>query len=99
MTEGSETAGWIDVRRIIAMLPHRYPMLLVDRVLEIVPDRSIRAIKAVSINEPFFQGHFPGRPIMPGLLIVEALAQAAGVLAIDALGLEGSGKQIGRAHV
>lgn len=76
------------------MLPHRYPMLLVDRVLEIIPDRSIRAIKAVSINEPFFQGHFPGRPIMPGVLIVEALAQAAGVLAIDALGLEGSGKLV-----
>lgn len=76
------------------MLPHRYPMLLVDRVLEIVPDRSIRALKAVSINEPFFQGHFPGRPIMPGVLIVEALAQAAGVLAIDALGLEGSGKLV-----
>src|SRR3546814_829099 len=94
MTEVAETAGWIDVRRIMAMLPHRYPMLLVDRVLEIVPDRSIRAIKAVSINEPFFQGHFPGRPIMPGVLIVEALAQAAGVLAIDALGLEGSGKLV-----
>ena len=76
------------------MLPHRYPMLLVDRVLEIIPDQSIRAIKAVSINEPFFQGHFPGRPIMPGVLIVEALAQAAGVLAIDALGLEGTGKLV-----
>src|SRR3546814_1520149 len=84
----------MDVRRIMAMLPHRYPMLLVDRVLEIVPDHSIRAVKAVSMNEPFFQGHFPGRPIMPGVLIVEALAQAAGVLAIDALGLEGSGKLV-----
>src|SRR3546814_303420 len=94
MINGTEAAGRIDVRRIMAMLPHRYPMLLVDRVLEIVPDRSIRAIKAVSINVPFFQGHFPGRPIMPGVLIVEALAQAAGVLAIDALGLEGSGKLV-----
>src|SRR3546814_5525688 len=92
MTETGAAAGQMDVRRIMAMLPHRYPMLLVDRVLEIVPDHSIRAVKAVSMNEPFFQGHFPGRPIMPGVLIVEALAQAAGVLAIDALGLEGSGK-------
>src|SRR3546814_18522449 len=69
-------------------------MLLVDRVLEIVPDHSLRAVKAVSMNEPFFQGHFPGRPIMPAVLIVEAPAQAAGVLAIDALGLEGSGKLV-----
>lgn len=94
MAEADNTAGAIDVRRVMAMLPHRYPMLLVDRVLEIVPDRSIRALKAVSINEPFFQGHFPGRPIMPGVLIVEALAQAAGVLAINSLGLEGSGKLV-----
>ena len=94
MTETGAAAGQMDVRRIMAMLPHRYPMLLVDRVLEIVPDQSIRAVKAVSMNEPFFQGHFPGRPIMPGALIVEALAQAAGVLAIDALGLEGSGKLV-----
>ena len=64
----------------MAALPHRYPMLLVDRVEEIIPDRSIAAIKAVSINENFFNGHFPGRPIMPGVLIVEALAQAAGIL-------------------
>ena len=92
VTENS--AGAIDVRRVMAMLPHRYPMLLVDRVLEIIPDRSIRALKAVSINEPFFQGHFPGRPIMPGVLIIEALAQAAGVLAINSLGLEGSGKLV-----
>src|SRR3546814_2651471 len=94
MTETGAAAGQMDVRRIMAMLPHRYPMLLVDRVLEIVPDHSIRAVKAVSMNEPFFQGHFPGRPIMHGVLIVEALAQAAGVLAIDALGLEGSGKPV-----
>src|SRR3546814_10577748 len=94
MTETGAASGQMDVRRIMAMLPHRYPMLLVDRVLEIVPDHSIRAVKAVSMNEPFFQGHFPGRPIMPGVLIVEALAQAAGVLAIDALGLEGSGKLV-----
>jgi 3-hydroxyacyl-[acyl-carrier-protein] dehydratase len=84
----------MDIRAVLAALPHRYPMLLVDRVEEIVPDQSIRAIKAVTINEPFFQGHFPGRPIMPGVLIVEALAQAAGVLAIESLGLAGSGKLV-----
>ena len=78
----------------MAALPHRYPMLLVDRVERIVPDQSITAIKAVSINEPFFQGHFPGRPIMPGVLIVEALAQAAGVLAVESLGLANSGKLV-----
>jgi len=83
-----------DIRAVLAALPHRYPMLLVDRIEEIVPDQSIRAIKAVTINEPFFQGHFPGRPIMPGVLIVEALAQAAGVLAIESLGLAESGKLV-----
>ncbi len=87
-------AGSLDIRAVLAALPHRYPMLLVDRVEEIVPDQSIRAIKAVTFNEPFFQGHFPGRPIMPGVLIVEALAQAAGVLAIESLGLAGSGKLV-----
>jgi 3-hydroxyacyl-[acyl-carrier-protein] dehydratase len=68
------------------LLPHRYPMLLVDRVVDLVPDTSARGVKAVTINEPFFQGHFPARPIMPGVLIVEALAQTAGVLAIKSLG-------------
>ncbi|MEO7410531.1 MAG: 3-hydroxyacyl-ACP dehydratase FabZ, partial [Sphingomicrobium sp.] len=75
-------------------LPHRYPMLLVDRVERLEKDVSITAIKAVTINEQFFQGHFPGRPIMPGVLIVEALAQAAGVLAVESLGLAGSGKLV-----
>jgi 3-hydroxyacyl-[acyl-carrier-protein] dehydratase len=84
----------LDIRAVMAALPHRYPMLLVDRVEELVPDQRITAIKAVTINEPFFQGHFPGRPIMPGVLIVEALAQAAGVLAVESLGLAGSGKLV-----
>ena len=92
--EGSAVLGPLDVTRVMAALPHRYPMLLVDRVLRLERDVSITAIKAVTINEQFFQGHFPGRPIMPGVLIVEALAQAAGVLAVESLGLAGSGKLV-----
>ena len=88
------TLGPLDIGRVMAALPHRYPMLRVDRVEEIGPDRAIAAIKAVTINEQFFQGHFPGRPIMPGVLIVEALAQAAGVLAVESLGLAGTGKLV-----
>ena len=86
--------GALDIGAVMACLPHRYPMLLVDRVAGLVPGERISAIKAVSINEPFFQGHFPGRPIMPGVLIVEALAQAAGVLAVETLELRGSGKLV-----
>ena len=93
-TTPDAAVGPLDVRRVMAALPHRYPMLLVDRVERIVPDQSITAIKAVSMNEGFFQGHFPGRPIMPGVLIVEALAQAAGVLAVESLGLANSGKLV-----
>ncbi len=84
----------VDVRAVMALIPHRFPMLLVDRVEDIVPDKSARGIKAVTINEPFFAGHFPDRPIMPGVLIVEALAQAAGVLAVESLGLAGTGKLV-----
>jgi len=92
--QAAPAIGPLDVRRVMAALPHRYPMLLVDRVERIVPDVSITATKAVTINEGFFQGHFPDRPIMPGVLIVEALAQAAGVLAVESLGLAGSGKLV-----
>jgi 3-hydroxyacyl-[acyl-carrier-protein] dehydratase len=84
----------LDIKAVMAALPHRYPMLLIDRVEDIIPDQSIRAIKAVTINENFFNGHFPGRPIMPGVLIIEALAQAAGVLAVESLGLAGGGKLV-----
>jgi 3-hydroxyacyl-[acyl-carrier-protein] dehydratase len=70
----------IDIEGIRALLPHRYPFLLVDRVVEIVPGESIVAYKNLSINEPFFDGHFPGNPVFPGVLLVEAMAQAAGVL-------------------
>jgi 3-hydroxyacyl-[acyl-carrier-protein] dehydratase len=91
---GKAAMGPLDIGRVMAALPHRYPMLLVDRVEELILDASIAAIKAVTINEGFFQGHFPGRPIMPGVLIVEALAQAAGILAVESLGLAGSGKLV-----
>ena len=70
----------VDVNAIQGMLPHRYPFLLVDRVIALEPGRSITAIKNVTINEPYFQGHFPGHPVMPGVLIIEALAQASGLL-------------------
>jgi 3-hydroxyacyl-[acyl-carrier-protein] dehydratase len=93
-TAGSAAVGPLDIKRVMAALPHRYPMLLVDRVESLDPDKGIVAIKAVSMNEQFFQGHFPGRPIMPGVLQVEALAQAAGVLAVESLGLAGSGKLV-----
>ena len=76
MTEGLQ----LDMQAILERLPHRYPFLLVDRVLECHPGKSIRALKNVTYNEPFFPGHFPHRPVMPGVMIIEALAQAAGIL-------------------
>lgn len=79
----------MDSMEIQSILPHRYPFLLVDRIRELDPDRRIVGIKNVSINEPFFQGHFPGRPVMPGVLILEALAQVGGVLAFKSFGSVG----------
>ena len=83
-----------DIAQVLNALPHRYPLLLVDRVKSLVVGEEIVAIKAVSFNEQFFQGHFPGRPIMPGVLQIEALAQAAAILAIETLELAGSGKLV-----
>ncbi len=74
-----------DIHKILAYLPHRYPFILLDRVLELQPGDRIKALKNVTINEPFFQGHFPGLPIMPGVLIVEAMGQAGGVLFMESL--------------
>ncbi len=77
----------MDIHQILKQLPHRYPFLLVDRVLSIDPGKSIRALKNVTMNEPFFTGHFPHRPVMPGVLMLEALAQTAALLAFDKLGV------------
>jgi 3-hydroxyacyl-[acyl-carrier-protein] dehydratase len=77
----------MDIQAVLAQLPHRYPFLLVDRVIECVPGKRIEAIKNVTVNEPFFPGHFPGRPVMPGVMILEALAQAAGILAFKTAGV------------
>jgi UDP-3-O-[3-hydroxymyristoyl] N-acetylglucosamine deacetylase/3-hydroxyacyl-[acyl-carrier-protein] dehydratase len=76
----------MDITRIMQVLPHRYPMLLVDRIVELVDGERIVGIKNVTINEPFFQGHYPGHPIMPGVLIVEAMAQCGGLLVMEKLG-------------
>ncbi len=73
----------MDINEIMQYLPHRYPLLLVDRIVEMAPKKRIVGLKNVSVNEPFFQGHFPGHPIMPGVLIIEAMAQTAGVLSMQ----------------
>ncbi len=79
----------IDILQIMAALPHRYPFLMIDRMVDVVPGVSGIGIKNVSVNEPFFQGHFPGRPVMPGVLIVEAMAQAAALVVLQLGGIEG----------
>jgi 3-hydroxyacyl-[acyl-carrier-protein] dehydratase len=84
----------LDIERIRAMIPHRYPMLMIDRVVEIVPDASAVGIKNVTINEPYFAGHFPQRPVMPGVLIIEAMAQTAAVLVVHTLGPTAEGKLV-----
>jgi 3-hydroxyacyl-[acyl-carrier-protein] dehydratase len=94
MSEERPESRAYDIAQILNALPHRYPLLLVDRVKSLVVGEEIVAIKAVSFNEQFFQGHFPGRPIMPGVLQIEALAQAAAILAIETLELAGSGKLV-----
>lgn len=84
----------MDIHQILKQLPHRYPILLVDRVLELEKGKRIKALKNVSINEPFFSGHFPHRPVMPGVLMLEALAQAAALLAFDMLGVTPDDKTV-----
>lgn len=84
----SSNTGAMDINEIMKYLPHRYPFLLVDRVLELVPNKRIVALKNISMNEPQFPGHFPNHPVMPGVLMIEALAQAAGLLAFKSVGSE-----------
>lgn len=84
----------VDINRIIEMIPHRYPFLMVDKVVDIIPNESAVGVKNVTINEPFFQGHFPGRPIMPGVLIIEAMAQTSAVLVVETLGASSEGKLV-----
>ena len=79
------TASVLDIHRILKLLPHRYPILLVDRVIEFEKDKRIKALKNVTINEPYFMGHFPHRPVMPGVLMLEALAQAAALLSFQSM--------------
>lgn len=86
MSESTGNAVSLDIHQILNHLPHRYPFLLVDRVVSLVPGESIHAYKNVTINEPFFVGHFPHHPVMPGVLIMEALAQAAGILSFQTMG-------------
>ena len=86
--------GPIDIMTIMERIPHRYPFLLIDRIEEVVPYQSAVGIKCVSINENYFQGHFPQKPIMPGVLIVEAMAQTAGVMVVTSLGPESEGKLV-----
>ncbi len=86
MTEATTTLGVADIQKIMACIPHRYPFLLVDRVVEINGDESGIGIKNVTINEPQFTGHFPDRPVFPGVLMIEAMAQTAGVLVVNARG-------------
>ena len=90
----AEETDMIDIEGIIKMIPHRYPFLLIDRVQDVVPKASATGIKNVTINEPFFQGHFPNKPIMPGVLIIESMAQTAAVLVVSGLGSETQGKLV-----
>ncbi|MBX7198894.1 MAG: 3-hydroxyacyl-ACP dehydratase FabZ [Rhodospirillaceae bacterium] len=94
-TENPAAAGYtIDIHRIMKMIPHRYPMLMIDRLENVVPAESAVGIKNVTANEPFFQGHFPGKPVMPGVLIVEAMAQTAAVVVVASLGNTAEGKLV-----
>lgn len=84
----------IDIRQIMDMIPHRYPLLLVDRVIDYVPNERATGLKNVTFNEPHFQGHFPGVPVMPGVLIIEAMAQTAAILVVHSQNLQGQGKLV-----
>ena len=92
--ESDATVDEIDVERIMEMIPHRYPFLMIDRVVDIVPNIRATGVKNVTINEPYFAGHFPQRPVMPGVLIIEAMAQTAAVFVVHTLGPDSEGKLV-----
>jgi 3-hydroxyacyl-[acyl-carrier-protein] dehydratase len=89
-----ETIELVDIARVMHAIPHRYPFLMIDRVVDVVRNRSAIGIKNVSVNEHYFQGHFPGHPVMPGVLIIESMAQTAAVLVVETLGEEAAGKVV-----
>ncbi len=93
-TRSSDAADALDIARIMHAIPHRYPFLLIDRVVEVVKDRSAIGVKNVSVNESYFQGHFPNHPVMPGVLIIESMAQTAAVLVVETLGPDAAGKVV-----
>ena len=91
---GEDRLEIADVARIMHAIPHRYPFLMIDRVVDVIRDRSAIGVKNVSVNESFFQGHFPNHPVMPGVLIIESMAQTAAVLVVETLGPEAAGKVV-----
>lgn len=93
-TQATDRVAQIDVEQIMQLIPHRYPLLLIDRVVDVVRNHSAIGVKNVTVNENFFQGHFPGHPVMPGVLIIEAMAQTAAVLVVETLGPDARGKVV-----
>ncbi|MFQ5618212.1 MAG: 3-hydroxyacyl-ACP dehydratase FabZ [Rhodospirillales bacterium] len=93
-SDAAVTGKSIDIARIMEMIPHRYPFLMIDRLINVIPGVSAVGIKNVTIGEPYFQGHFPSRPVMPGVLIIEAMAQTAAVLVMETLGAEAEGRLV-----
>ena len=89
-----QPAEVLDIKRIMHAIPHRYPMLMIDKVVDVVPGNSAVGIKNVTVNENFFQGHFPDHPVMPGVLIIESMAQTAAVLVVESLGADAAGKVV-----
>ncbi len=93
-TDSPTRVDQIDIMRIMELIPHRFPFLMIDRIVDLVPYESATGIKNVSINEPFFQGHFPSQAVMPGVLVIESMAQTAGVVVIHSMGVEAEGKLV-----